>query len=83
MHFHVIVKSKLPISCPIEFKTKIYKSYVDDIFVIFQSRDHVKKFVDFINTKHPFIRFIFELKDHEQFFIFEHENYQKHSEKII
>ena len=34
---------------------------------MFQSRDHVKKFVDFMNTKHPFIRFTFELKDQNSF----------------
>ena len=47
-------------SCPIEFKPKLYKRYVDDIFVMFRSRDHVKKFVDYMNTKHPNIRFAFE-----------------------
>ena len=30
-------------SCPVEFKPKLYKRYVDDIFVLLQSRDHVKK----------------------------------------
>ena len=28
-------------SCPIELKPKLYKRYVDDIFVMFPSRDHV------------------------------------------
>ena len=37
-------------SCPVEFKPKLHKSYVDYIFVMFQSRDHVKKFVDYMNT---------------------------------
>ena len=49
-------------SCPIEFKPKLYKRYVDDIFVMFWSRDHVTKFVDYMNTKHPNI----------------HPNYQKY-----
>ena len=39
-------------SCPVEFKPKLYKRYVDDIFVMFQSKYHVKKFVDYMNTKH-------------------------------
>ena len=47
-------------SCPIEFKAKLYQRYVDDIFVMFGSRDHVKKFVDYINTKHQNIRFTLE-----------------------
>ena len=39
-------------SCPIEFKPKLYKRYVDDIFVMFPPRHCVKKFVDYMNTKH-------------------------------
>ena len=50
-------------SCPIEFKPKLYKRYEDDIFVMFQSRDDVKKFVDYMNTKHPNIRFTSEIED--------------------
>ena len=50
-------------SYPIEFKPKLYKRYVDDIFVKFWSRDHMKKFVNYMNTKHPNIRFIFEIED--------------------
>ena len=50
-------------SYPIEFKPKLYKRYVDDIFVKFRSRDHMKKFVNYMNTKHPNIRFIFEIED--------------------
>ena len=44
-------------SFPVEFESKLYKKYVDDIFVMFQSRDHVKTFVDYMNTKHPNITF--------------------------
>ena len=29
-------------SCPIEFKPKLYKRYVDDISVMFRPRNHVK-----------------------------------------
>ena len=49
-------------SCPIEFQPKLYKRYVDDIFVVFLSRDHVQKFIDYMNTKHPNIHFTFEIK---------------------
>ena len=37
-------------SCPVEFAPKLYKKYVDDIFVMFQSRYHLKQFVDYMNT---------------------------------
>ena len=40
-------------SCPIDFKLKLYERYVDVIFVMFQFRDNVKKFVDYLNAKHP------------------------------
>ena len=43
-------------SCPIEFNPKLYKRYVLDIFVMFRSGDHDKKFVQ--NTKHPNISFL-------------------------
>ena len=34
---------------------------------MFRSRDHVKKFVDYMNTKHPNIRFTFEVEDQNSF----------------
>ena len=49
--------------CPIEFKPKLYEKYVDDIFVMFRSRDYVKKSVDYMNTKHLNVRFTLEIKD--------------------
>ena len=54
-------------SCPVKFVPKLYKRYVDDIFVMFWCRDHVKKFVDYMNTKHPNIRFTFEIEDQYRF----------------
>ena len=46
-------------SCPVEFKPKFLKRYIYDVFVMFLSNDHVKKFVDCMNTKHPITRFTF------------------------
>ena len=54
-------------SCPIEFKPKLYKRYVDDIFVMFSPRHCVKKFVDYMNTKHLNTRFTFETEDQNSF----------------
>ena len=54
-------------SCSTEFKPKLCKRYVDDIFVIFWSRDHVKKLIDYMNTKHSNIRFTFEIEDQNSF----------------
>ena len=36
---------------------------------MFGSRDHVKKFVDYINTKHQNIRFTLEIDDQNSFSI--------------
>ena len=51
-------------SCLIEFKPKLYKRHVDDLF---RSRDHVKKFADNMNAKHLNIRFIFEIENQNSF----------------
>ena len=56
-------------SFPIKFKPKLYKRYVDDIFAMFRSRDHVKKFVDYMNIKHPNIRFTLEIENQNSFSI--------------
>ena len=52
-------------TCPIEFKSKFYQRYVDDIFVMFKSRDYVKRFADYLNTKH--LNFKFEIEDQNSF----------------
>ena len=46
--------------CPVEFKTVYYRRYVDDIFVLFRSRDHLVKFRDYLNKYHPNLEFSFE-----------------------
>ena len=54
-------------SCPIEFRPKLYQRYIDDIFVMFWSRDHVKKFVDYMHTQHFNMRFTFKIEDQNSF----------------
>ena len=46
--------------CPKRFKPVFYKRYVDDIFVLFKKPEHVKLFVDYMNSKHKNIKFSFE-----------------------
>ena len=46
--------------CPQDFCPNIYRRYVDDIFVTFNSCEQLKKFVKYMNTKHPNIKFTFE-----------------------
>ena len=43
-----------------------YKRYVDDIFVLFKRPEHVKPFVDYMNSKHKNINFYFETEKDEQ-----------------
>ena len=57
---------------------KLYKRYVDDIFVMFWSRDYVKRFVDYMNTKHPKMRFTFEIEQDSFSFLDEHFKLLKH-----
>ena len=44
-------------NCPCEFKPVIYKRYVDDTFLLFQSKDHIEKFRGYLNCQHPNIKF--------------------------
>ena len=48
--------------CPDKFKLVFYKRYVDDIFVLFKRPEHVKPFVDYMNSKHKNINFSFEME---------------------
>ena len=52
--------------CPNKFKTVFYKRYVDDIFVLFKRLEHVKPFVDYMNSKHKNINFSFETEKNGQ-----------------
>lgn len=44
-------------NCPLEFKPLMYKRYVDDIFTLFRSPDHIVLFKDYLNSQHPSIKF--------------------------
>ena len=52
--------------CPKKFKPVFYKRYVDDIFVLFKRPEHVKPFVDYMNSKHKNINFSFETEKDQQ-----------------
>ena len=46
--------------CPNEFKPLFYRKYVDDIFVLFESAEHLSKSHACLNTCHPNMSFSFE-----------------------
>ena len=52
--------------CPEKFKPVFYKRYVDDIFLLFKRPEHVKPFVDYMNSKPKHIKFSFETEKDEQ-----------------
>ena len=43
--------------CPDESKCLYYRSYVDCIFFLFHSPDHLEKLENYLNSKHRNIRF--------------------------
>ena len=46
--------------CPDDFKPVYYRRYVDDIFALFCSLDHLEKFTNYLNSKHTNIKFTYE-----------------------
>ena len=46
--------------CPSQIKPVDYRRYVDNTFVLFKSKEHLKLFVSYINSKHKNIKFTFE-----------------------
>jgi hypothetical protein len=48
--------------CPNNFKPIFYKRYVDDTFLLFQSKSNVADFLDYLNSKHDSIKFTCEIE---------------------
>ena len=46
--------------CPEDFKPVYYRRYVDDIFALFRSPNHLEKFTNYLNSKHKNIKFTYE-----------------------
>ena len=46
--------------CPEDFKPVYYRRYVDDIFALFRSPEHLEKFTNYLHTKHENIKFTYE-----------------------
>ena len=51
--FLVYYEHKLLENCPLQFWPKYYCRYIDDIFFMFENRDHVKKFLKHMNSCYP------------------------------
>ena len=50
-------------NCPIHFKHVMYKRYVDDIFLLFSSKEHLQFFVDYMNKQHKCLKFTSEAEN--------------------
>ena len=51
--------------CPIQFKPKFFRRYVDDIFLLFDKQDQVKKFLRYLNSRHQNMKFTYEEEQNE------------------
>ena len=49
--------------CPQDFKPSYYYRYVDDTFLLFRSSNHIKKFLEFLNSRHQNIKFTCEIEN--------------------
>ena len=47
--------------CPVTYAPTFYKRYVDDIFVLLKSENHVNNLLFYLNSKHTNIRFTCEI----------------------
>ena len=57
MAFMCFMEEKWLSDCPDGFKPQFYRRYVDDTFLIFKSPTQVQLFLDYLNSKHPNIKF--------------------------
>ena len=58
--FFVNYESKWLKECSVQFAPKYYPRYVDNIFLLFNAKDHVKKFLRYGNSRHANIKFTCE-----------------------
>ena len=54
-------------ACPTSFKPVVYRRYVDDIFVLFRSKDHLPLFQNYMNNMHKHMKFTSETENNNCF----------------
>ena len=47
-------------NCPLYFKPKLYRRYVDDTFLLFSDPSHILLFLNYLNSQHSNISFTYE-----------------------
>ena len=53
-------------NCPLEYRPSYYGRYVDDIFVLFKSSDHWKRFQSYLNSYHVNMSFTTETEQNKK-----------------
>ena len=56
--------------CPERFKPLVYRRYVVDTFLVFKKREHIDEFCDYLNGKHPNIKFTKEYENENKLSFF-------------
>ena len=51
--------------CPLAFAPIYFARYVDDIFILVRSKEHVAKLAQYFSSKHRNIRFTYELENND------------------
>ena len=51
--------------CPEDLKPLLYKRYVDDTFLVFETRYQIPRFLEYLNTKHHNIEFTAEVEENK------------------
>ena len=49
--------------CPLSFAPIFFTRYVDDIFVLLRSSDHITRLAEYLSSRHPNIKFTYELEN--------------------
>ena len=50
-------------NCPAHFKPIVYRRFVDIIFLLFRTKDHIEKFNNYLNKQHKKITFTSEIEE--------------------
>ena len=50
-------------NCPVHFKPFVYRRFVDDTFLLFRTKDHVKTFKNYLNKQHKNTKFTSEIEE--------------------
>ena len=65
--------------CPAQFKPLLYRRYVDDCFLLFKEPNHVDEFLQYVNLKHPNIKFTVERENNDKLPFLDILVHKKHS----